>query len=274
MVVRYSYDAWGMPTIQQDSSDCFLAITNPYLYRGYYFDFETLKYYLQSRYYDPVTGRFINADEATYLGASGTILGYNLFAYCGNNPVNMIDVTGFAAINIIFAAIGSVVGWLFGDYVAKKLGYHSGWKYWAIRTGVLAGGAILGWFAGSLLAKIIAAYLKSKPDVIFGMFYKLGAKGFQSTMNFLGINPFSLAKNSGKFIAIARLFNTKAITICYAWAVKLFDIVRNFGYRIVLDAPHSGYTWHIHLIGGNGKLENLHIQIEKIAWDYLSNLLQ
>ena len=32
-------------------------------YRGYYYDTETGFYYLQSRYYDPITHRFINADS-------------------------------------------------------------------------------------------------------------------------------------------------------------------------------------------------------------------
>ena len=39
-----------------------IANVNPYRYRGYYYDIETGLYYLQSRYYDPETGRFINAD--------------------------------------------------------------------------------------------------------------------------------------------------------------------------------------------------------------------
>ena len=39
-----------------------LAFLNPLRYRGYVFDDETGLYYLQSRYYDPVTGRFISAD--------------------------------------------------------------------------------------------------------------------------------------------------------------------------------------------------------------------
>ena len=51
-------------------------------------------YYLQSRYYDPETGRFINADDVALLGADGTPLSYNLFAYCKNNPVNGADPTG------------------------------------------------------------------------------------------------------------------------------------------------------------------------------------
>ena len=49
-------------------------------------------YYLQSRYYDPEVGRFLNADGI--LGANNDMLSYNLFAYCGNNPVNMADETG------------------------------------------------------------------------------------------------------------------------------------------------------------------------------------
>ena len=71
-----------------------IATVNPYRYRSYYYDSETALYYLQSRYYDPETGRFLNADEAIYLTIFDSILNMNLFAYCQNNPVNMVDVTG------------------------------------------------------------------------------------------------------------------------------------------------------------------------------------
>lgn len=40
-----------------------------------------------------------------------------------------LDFTGLAAINVIFAAVGAVVGWVLRDFVAKTLGYYSGWKY-------------------------------------------------------------------------------------------------------------------------------------------------
>ena len=46
---------------------------------------ETGFYYLQSRYYDPALGRFLNADS--YASTGQGFLGYNMFAYCGNNPV-------------------------------------------------------------------------------------------------------------------------------------------------------------------------------------------
>ena len=47
------------------------ANLNPLRYRGYYYDSETGFYYVSSRYYDPEIGRFINADDAEYLGADG-----------------------------------------------------------------------------------------------------------------------------------------------------------------------------------------------------------
>ena len=69
-----------------------IANINPIRYRGYYYDIETGFYYLQSRYYDPEVGRFINADS--YISTGQSILGNNMFAYCNNNPVNLIDYNG------------------------------------------------------------------------------------------------------------------------------------------------------------------------------------
>ena len=275
-LVTYTYDAWGNITSMVDTTDNWYRVgtANPFRYRGYYYDNESGLYYLQSRYYDPKVGRFLNRDDPMFLGANGNIASYDLFAYCENNPVNKIDVAGFAAINVIFAAVGAVVGWLLGDFVAKRLGYYSGWKYWAIRTGVVVGGSVIGWFAGSLLAKIIAIYLKSNPAIVFKITNKLGATSFHSAMKFLGINPFLLSMNSSKFIAIARLFNTKVITISYDWAVQLYKKAKALGFKITLDSPHNGYTWHIHISGNNGKLDDLHIQIVKKAWDYLATLLK
>ena len=50
---------------------------------------------MQSRYYDPVTHRFINADSYASTNPTDAI-SCNMFAYCGNNPVNLFDPSGFA----------------------------------------------------------------------------------------------------------------------------------------------------------------------------------
>ena len=68
---------------------------NPFRYRGYYYDVNTKLYYLQSRFYDPETGRFLNADTVEYLDPE-SINGLNLYAYCGNNPVMYSDHSGHA----------------------------------------------------------------------------------------------------------------------------------------------------------------------------------
>ena len=93
-IATYSYDPWGKATVtvntgsQITNNDRTLANINPLRYRGYYQDVETGFYYLQSRYYDPVIGRFINADMPEYAALSATdITGTNLFAYCKNDRV-------------------------------------------------------------------------------------------------------------------------------------------------------------------------------------------
>ena len=55
-------------------------------------DDESSLYYLQSRYYDPQLGRFINADAFASTGKNP--LDSNMFAYCGNNPVSRNDDGG------------------------------------------------------------------------------------------------------------------------------------------------------------------------------------
>ena len=88
VAAEYEYDAWGNCTVTKDTNT--IAYINPIRYRGYYYDSDTDLYYLQSRYYDANTGRFINADEPEMILEGET----NLFVYCGNNPVNRHDYSG------------------------------------------------------------------------------------------------------------------------------------------------------------------------------------
>ena len=58
------------------------------------YDEDTTMYYLQTRYYDPTTGRFINADDTAFISSSGTAIGDNIYTYCENNPINRSDREG------------------------------------------------------------------------------------------------------------------------------------------------------------------------------------
>ncbi len=91
-VASYEYDAWGNLLNRTEVENNPIAKINPYRYRGYRYDKETSLYYLNSRYYNPEIGRFINADGL--IGEPGAILGHNLYAYTQNNPVMKVDPSG------------------------------------------------------------------------------------------------------------------------------------------------------------------------------------
>ena len=112
-IVKYVYDAWGNHKAYDSKTGIlldissydsytntgnivqFIASKNPFRYRGYYYDYETGLYYLNSRYYDPEVGRFINADDINILYYNNNMLnGLNLYNYCYSNPCNFIDKTG------------------------------------------------------------------------------------------------------------------------------------------------------------------------------------
>ena len=87
-VASYSYDAFG--NLLEDESE----VDNPYKYAGYQHDEENGLYYLNSRFYDPETARFIQED--TYKGDTADPLSLNLYTYCVNNPLMYVDPTGYA----------------------------------------------------------------------------------------------------------------------------------------------------------------------------------
>ena len=106
VVVEYSYDAWGKVLSVTGSSASSIGVLNPLTYRGYVYDHETGLYYLQSRYYNPEWGRFINSDVFAATGQGLT--GNNMFVYCGNNPVSRSDDGGYFW-DIVFDVVSLVV---------------------------------------------------------------------------------------------------------------------------------------------------------------------
>ena len=107
-VASYYYDAWGTIT-RKTVNNTTIDTLSPFRYRGYVYDTDTGLYYLQSRYYDPQTGRFINADDTAFIGATGTALSGNIFAYCENNPINKVDNYGYKAIDISYRLLKTMI---------------------------------------------------------------------------------------------------------------------------------------------------------------------
>ena len=94
LVVSYSYDAWGNLLSTTGTMAATLGAINPLRYRGYVYDTETGLYYLQSRYYDPIVGRFLSSDTIVNIVATHDVLEVNLYSYCENNVINNFDSNG------------------------------------------------------------------------------------------------------------------------------------------------------------------------------------
>ena len=102
LIATYTYGAWGevlatTPATTGNTTQLAIANANPLRYRGYYLDAETGYYYLQSRYYSSLLGRYVNADLfGIALISKDDRVGNNLFLYCSNNPINNNDFDGKA----------------------------------------------------------------------------------------------------------------------------------------------------------------------------------
>lgn len=84
-------------------------------------------------------GRFINADDATYLGINGEFISYNLFAYCLNNSVKYDDQSG----KFVFSLFGAVAGYAAGFISAMATGVDSS-KWNDVALANAAGGFVAG----------------------------------------------------------------------------------------------------------------------------------
>ncbi len=109
IVDSYEYDEWGK--ILNFNNLTAIAQSNPFRYRGYYYDNESGLYYLNSRYYNAELGRFINADNYDILATSpSSFTDKNLFSYCDNNPIRRSDSNGQIWTTIGIMAVGGVIG--------------------------------------------------------------------------------------------------------------------------------------------------------------------
>jgi RHS repeat-associated protein len=86
VVQTYQTDEFGVSTTMQGTSN------QPFGFTGEQGDPESGFVFLRARMYDPSTGRFLQRDPLTKSGPG--ILGWNRFAYVGDNPINHTDASG------------------------------------------------------------------------------------------------------------------------------------------------------------------------------------
>ena len=166
-VVNYEYDAFGNVLSITGPENSSLGVPNHFRYKGYYYDAETNLYFLNTRYYSPELCRFISPDSVDYLD-SDSINGLNLYAYCGNDPVNMVDPSGHFAIStlLIGRAIGFGIGFVIsgGFEVVKQIG-SKGWNPtdWDVEQIFLSalGGGVAGAISSISLGSGFVGYLSA-----------------------------------------------------------------------------------------------------------------
>ncbi len=257
LVGKYSYTAFGECIVKVNEGG--IAEKNPIRYRGYYYDEEMSLYYLESRYYDPVMGRFITIDDISYIDPE-TINGLNLYAYCGNNPVMNIDPNGrflfsFLASLAIAALIGAcvgVVGTLLSDVVTSALNGNWQFSSWETYLGSAIGGAVGGVVslfspflgavlagtistaAGNIIGKITGSNTASWGEILIDVGFSAVISVATAGMGkYLRISP--ITKGSHSFQQVFKSGFTKALKYHFSMSAK--TLAKEAGYLIV-----SGFT--------------------------------
>ena len=186
VVVNYTYDPWGKPTVTGDEN---LATLNPCSYRGYDYDEETGYYYLQSRYYDPALGRFLSTDAPLIVGIQITPLICNLFVYCFNSPVLHSDPHGYFSTKAIKSG-RKTVGWYlyFSNVDVNRI--TSAMNVGAGLTTIIAALlARVGLANGAFIAGVISGGLWAVASLI--QYVNARGRGIRVRITLLPIPPFA-----------------------------------------------------------------------------------
>lgn len=138
-------------------------------------DEEIGMYYLQSRYYDPVVGRFINADNVELVESAGMIYNSTLFTYVSNNPVNNMDESGNFSLNSVFKFLGDIFSKITSrikDFFNSLFKVKDGKLY--ISTAVIA--ATIDTIISIFIAKWLSGTIKGLLKALAKMYFKKGNK--------------------------------------------------------------------------------------------------
>ena len=229
VVAKYTYDAYGNCNIASGTTSFAVADANPIRYHGYYYDSDTRLYYLNARYYRPEWRRFISPDSAEYIDSENPN-GLNLYAYCGNDPVNCADPSGHEA-------LPNWLKWVIGGVAFVG----------AVALTVLSGGSLAPVFIGMASSIVVGGLIEGTISAANGGdfwqgFWNGAADGAMSG----GI--FALLGASVSFVKHWGLIRSRGVVIG-----KGMGRVEFFADQAALSkySPMKGYN----LIKGNGKIK-------------------
>ena len=233
VIAKYTYDAWGNHKISylengvfvdfdetnsynESNTSLYIALKNPFRYRGYYYDTETGLYYLNSRYYDPETGRFINVDDIDVISDYKDILnGLNLFIYCNDNPVMFTDESGHG-----------IWDWLLGIVIVIA----------AVALSVVTAGigtAITGALGGGLFASVIGSAIGGAiSGAILSAGISIASQGISNGFNNINWGEVGLSALAGG-IAGAIFGAISGVVKFFATTIKLYRVTSHAEYQSI-----------------------------------------
>ena len=141
---QYQYYPYGMVKSQTGETG------NEFTYTGRRALLDSSMMYYRSRYYDPVTGRFVKKDR--YAGNMDKPLSLNRYVYVSNNPVNLMDPEGELALitgSILTAGSLFGLGVGIGDYIYELWRTDEQASFWG------AFGTISAGIAGGIVSSIV-----------------------------------------------------------------------------------------------------------------------
>ena len=191
VVKGYDYDEFGN-TEQKGEADFLNDIT----FTSSVADTSSNLQYMNSRFYQPSTGRFLSQDA--YSGNAYDPWTQHLYTYCGNNPTTMVDPTGHFFLSAIL--IGALVGAVVGAGVVGYEDYKDDGKIFngSKSFGDYVTGAAVGAVAGAAVGTVAAVAAGGTAVTAgLGMLGTMGVAAGSAGMITMGVNATAQAINKG-----------------------------------------------------------------------------
>lgn len=226
------YDAWGMPLITCRAENIskyilymIITVINPSAFNGYLFDYNTGLYFCREKVYSPSWGRYLNMNELTnLLEPTNSAISANLYSFCNNNPINIIEPYSAIAnnkygyswnvngleINMSDAFLSRPFCMVFANQILKVYGtwdYNSGHNYKGMDSTEIA---------ATLFAKTVgknAMFAINKVNACWGDGWIIGNKNADTII----LNPAD--ENCWKYI---KIWYAAPDIKMYAWSQGIY----------------------------------------------------